>query len=774
MPKEGTLGRLLLADALPAHVPVPTGPVDGKTARTLYQALAELAPDRFADTTKKLSDLSNEAGFLSGGYSFGPEHLRPTPEVDAVRGALKDQVRTILANNALTERERNDQLVAAAMRRAPELRDAAMRSTAAANNPLALQVLSGAKGKPDNVKSLVAGDTLYEDSRYNPIPFPVTSSFYEGLRPHEYYAGTHGARLAIILTKLGTASGGYLAKRMRGLTHRLVVSAEDAEPGTGRPDDPPVGLSVPVHDPDNEGALLAADAGGYKRNTVLDRHVLADLKAKGVKDLLVRSPIAGGPADGGVYARDVGVRERGGLSPVGDQVGLAAADSISEPATQSIIGCIVKGTLVRMADWSTKPIEAIEVGDTVVGADTDGNTFPVPVTRTYDNGVRDTAKFVFRSTDGRDVRTLWSTADHKVLGTVGSASACLVQVPVGRGCHALLVARTADGCSLTMWDADQRCDRPTYDIEVGHPDHLFVLANGLICSNSKHSGGVAGATKSQQGFPVLDKMLSIPSDYNGAVHARADGVLTTVRDAPQGGRYLAVGGQEHYVPPGAELTVKTGDTIEAGDPLTDGPENPAAYVEHKGIGEARKRFVDAFMRASIAAGFKPHRRNLELVARGFVDSVELQKEHGEHVPGDIVSYTELAHGYEPRPGHQVLSPDRAVGKYLERPALHHTIGTLVRPSVARDLAAAGIMRVPVHAYPPPFVPVAIRSHDKIGYDPDPLTRMMGSNLEKTLLRGVHRGDVASTTGTSFVTPLAEGTSFNAPGTKTRGWEPPVG
>jgi hypothetical protein len=32
----------------------------------------------------------------------------------------------------------------------------------------------------------------------------------------------------------------------------------------------------------------------------------------------------------------------------------------------------------------------------------------------------------------------------------------------------------------------------TIDIEVDHPDHLFLLANNLIVSNSKHGSGIGG------------------------------------------------------------------------------------------------------------------------------------------------------------------------------------------------------------------------------------------------------------------------------------------
>jgi hypothetical protein len=53
-------------------------------------------------------------------------------------------------------------------------------------------------------------------------------------------------------------------------------------------------------------------------------------------------------------------------------------------------------------------------------------------------------------------------------------------------------------------------------------------------------------------------------------------------------------------------------------------------------------------------------------------------------------------------------PDRALGKYLERPVLHYTIGTKVRPSVLKELKEFGVKEVVAHADPPPFEPEMIR------------------------------------------------------------------
>jgi hypothetical protein len=428
-----------------------------------------------------------------------------------------------------------------------------------------------------------------------------------------------------------------------------------------------------------------------------------------------------------------------------------------------------------MADGSVKCIENICCGDLVLGSDDTGRTAPAEVVHTFSHGDKECVRVSFMgSIDGTDVEPLdvEATADHKFLITDGGAG---IQVPLGDmdgdDEPQLSDESPPEPTARKYRFAGRRSIgmRATYDIEVANDSHLFVLANGTICSNSKHTGGVVGATKTQQGFPVLDKIMSIPEEYGGAVHAQLDGQVSTVRPAAHGGHYVLVAGEEHYVPPGQTITVKAGDRVEAGDPLTDDVENPAEYVRHKGIGEARRRFIDVFTKAAVGAGFRPDRKNVELLARGYIDHVQMEREYGGHVPGDVVSYTSLERDYEPRPDHKVVDPHGAVGGYLERPALHYTIGTRVTPAVAAAMKEAGVQRVKVHPAPPPFTPIAVRSHDVIGHDPDPMTRMLGSNLERGVLRATARGDVTDPFGTSFVPALAEGTNFNTPDTKSRGW-----
>lgn len=306
---------------------------------------------------------------------------------------------------------------------------------------------------------------------------------------------------------------------------------------------------------------------------------------------------------------------------------------------------------------------------------------------------------------------------------------------------------------------------PTYDIEVDHPDHLFVLANGLIVSNSsKHSGGAAGQSGHLNAFEMIDKTINPPKERRGwAIHADLDGHVGRVTPAPQGGQYVEIGGTSHYIPPGQNLQVKAGGYVEAGDQLTDGIIDHVAVAKHKHLGEGRRAFVTAVRAAMKQGGFTPHRRNVELIARGLLNRVKVDQEFGDYLPDDVVPYHEIEANWQPREDARELTVGTAGNRYLERPVLHYTIGTRITPTVQAALRKHGIEKVTAHSQAPPFTPEVVRGIDLLQTDPDWQTRQLGGNLEKGFVEAVSRGRESATDSTSFVPGRAQVKPFNRQG-----------
>ena len=285
------------------------------------------------------------------------------------------------------------------------------------------------------------------------------------------------------------------------------------------------------------------------------------------------------------------------------------------------------------------------------------------------------------------------------------------------------------------------------------------VSQGML--NSKHGGGVAKgqSNKTITGFTYLNQMVEVPNTFTeGAPVSQLDGIVGKVEAAPQGGNYVHVGAEKYYVTGDQKVTVKPGQTLEAGDALSDGLINPKDITELKGIGEARKRFVTQFKQAMQDNGMPVHRRNVEVVARGLINQVEILDP--DVIPGaypeDILSYDYLASRYEPRPGSITGNPAKALNQYLEKPTLHYSIGTRITPTVVKELNEAGFNETITHQNPPPFKPTMSRAMMSLLGDKDWMVQLGGFNLKRTFLDNVQRGSSSNIHGTSWIPALATG------------------
>lgn len=756
----GTLGQLWLRQILPPDV-YDGRPLDKKNLSAVLSAVAKQYPDKYRDITFQLNQLGRQAAYFTGGNSFGLEHLKKSKVAIANREKLQKQLDLLIDDDSLDSKTRSERIAALVGPMIEKERDEIYDESEAEGNPLAEQLKGAGRGNRINLAALRGSDGLYTDHRGRQLPVPVLRSYSEGLSPMEYLASTFGARQGLIQTKFSVADSGFFGKQLVQAAHRLMVEAVDSdkEPATPR------GMPADIDDQDNEGSLLAVKTGNYPRNTVLTPRIIRDLRQQGVQRLLVRSPIAYGAPNGGIYARDAGIREFGRLPNIGERVGITGAQAVAEPLSQAML-CLAEGTLVRMADGTEKRIEEIQVGEWVLGADKTGVTAPAQVLQTFANGVRECWETVFLTEVARKGAdfviksvSLYSTRDHKILGVTrlkNKQRPELQIIPVELAVQALVAGGLCGRGGGYQLDA-----QATYDIMVDNADHLFVLANGLVVSNSgKHSAGVAGASKAQSLFDVVNQMIQVPEKIKGGgTHAQVDGVVRNIADAPAGGKYLYIDGERHFVAPGFEPRVKPGDVVEAGDLITDGLPNPAVIVQHKGVGEGRRYFLDAFRKAVKAGGVNTDRKNIELLARGLINHVRLTEEVDDYAPDDVVPYSVLEHSYQPREGFQAVAPRQAVGKYLERPYLHYTIGTKVRPSMLKDFSDFNVGSVDVHEQAPPFEPEMVRAMSNLRYDPDWMVREFGSYLKEGLLDATHRGGTSDQKSTSFVPSLAQGVNF---------------
>jgi DNA-directed RNA polymerase subunit beta' len=339
---ETTVGQLLLNEALPEDLRDYRRPIDKKSLQTLFSQLAERYPDKYVEVNQKLHELSAEAVTGYGGVaSLSLESLRAPLSVDRLRKNIRGGVEKILSAPG-TAKEKNERIVELIASKTDEVTKLNYDEGIKENNPLALQVLSGSRGNSNQFRSLRAGDLMVVDHKDRPIPVPMLTSYAEGLDPVEYWSGAYGARKGSIATKFSTPKSGFLGKQLAMATHRLIVTEKDC--GTTN------GIPVDAIDPDNEGAVLAQGQGEYKAGAIMTPTIMRKL---GQKTILARSPITC-QAEKGICQRCAGVRERGDFPPLGDNIGIAAAQAISEPIGQGQLATKHTGGLASGAKREVK------------------------------------------------------------------------------------------------------------------------------------------------------------------------------------------------------------------------------------------------------------------------------------------------------------------------------------------------------------------------------------------------------------------------------------
>nr|YP_009774553.1 beta'' subunit of RNA polymerase [Aphanochaete elegans]QJA13744.1 beta'' subunit of RNA polymerase [Aphanochaete elegans] len=90
-------------------------------------------------------------------------------------------------------------------------------------NPVYMMAFSGARGNVSQVRQLVTMRGLMADPQGKILDFPIQSNFREGLTLTEYVISCYGARKGVVDTALRTANAGYLTRRLVDVAQHVIV-----------------------------------------------------------------------------------------------------------------------------------------------------------------------------------------------------------------------------------------------------------------------------------------------------------------------------------------------------------------------------------------------------------------------------------------------------------------------------------------------------------------------------------------------------------------------
>lgn len=193
--------------------------------------------------------------------------------------------------------------------------------------------------------------------------------------------------------------------------------------------------------------------------------------------------------------------------------------------------------------------------------------------------------------------------------------------------------------------------------EHGHPpevgDNIGAKAGQTLSEplvqlvmNAFHTGGTATTKGQLGGFARINQLMHLPKIVVGAAAlAPVDGKVTKIVPGVAGGFNITVGTQTVHAEQGLKLKVVVGQSVLAGDPLSEGTIKPQDLVKLKGMRAAQSYLSTELQKAYQDQGQKIHAKVFETVVRSLGNTTKIMSHPRDtaYLQGDIVPYTTIEH-----------------------------------------------------------------------------------------------------------------------------------
>ena len=634
-----TVGRCILNDILPQGMPFYNYPLgQGGVSRVISDCHQTLG----RGATIELLDRIKDIGFrwsTRAGLSIATTDLRvPLRKAEIIEAAQKkvDHIEHGFRRGVLTEGERHNQILDLWVRAREEVTAAMMeqfrndiRDGKPYLNPIWLMTGSGARGSVDQIRQLAGMRGLMSKPSGEIIETPIRTNFREGLSVLDYFSSTHGARKGLADTALKTADSGYLTRKLADVAQNVVVNEHDCGTMNG------LAKSALYKGDELEVPLRTVIFGRIARETIVnpvtDETIVAEdeiiteqiarrIEDLGLESIRVRSALTC-ESRIGVCAKCYGVDlSTGRLVEQGLAVGIIAAQSIGEPGTQLTMrtfhtGGVASREIVTSEVRTTHPGK-IKFGELnpMPAEDLEGNPVQVVLKHNgelaiHDDKGRELESYripygaYLRVKDGEQVqsRTRLATWDPHRISILAEAGGIVRFEDVEEGETVRIEAEKKGGLGhmvviehkgekhprIIIEDQDGQIQSFHYlpakahiEVEEGQqvkPGHLLARQPRDIMGTQDITGGLPRVTEIFEARKPRDP--SVLAEISGQVEIRSDkrrGKMTIIIRSASGME------KEHHVPHNKHLQVHTGDYVEAGMPLTDGPLVPHDILRIKG------------------------------------------------------------------------------------------------------------------------------------------------------------------------------------------------
>lgn len=319
-----TAGAILIKSKLPTQKAKDRfdlhRPLDKGGMSALINNLVQHGGEGAFETINSLAQMFFDRATQIGATTPLSDYENDSDERQALFSEFETKLKNILESKASPKekRERIDELAGSTRK---VLNKQNLNYLVGRGSMAAKMAQSGARGNPDQLGIGTASPLMAFDVKGHPIPVAIKHSFAEGLSPAEFFAMSYGGRASTVLTQLSTEKPGAVFKKLTPSVFHDVITMADCGTKNG----------IPI-DSHNAKAIVGRFEAGTNR--LIDEHYYATLKGK--PTIKVRSPMTC-EAHEGMCQKCYGIAANGHIAEIGENVGVIAAQSISEVLTQAML-----------------------------------------------------------------------------------------------------------------------------------------------------------------------------------------------------------------------------------------------------------------------------------------------------------------------------------------------------------------------------------------------------------------------------------------------------
>ncbi len=634
-----TAGRCMFNDILPKGMPFYNYPQGAKGASgVISDCYAILGRPATLDLLDDMKALGFKYSTLAG-ISFGITDACIPGDKSKILDATQvkvDRIDDDFQADTITEGERYNQIIDLWIHAREEVTKSLMTALQADRrkddpnyiNPVWMMLHSNARGNVDQIRQLAGMRGLMSKPSGEIIETPIKANFREGLTVLEYFSSTHGARKGLADTALKTADSGYLTRKLADVAQNVIVNIIDCgtlkgitKSATYRGEQVDVPLrAVIIGRTARENIINPInDEKIVSENEIISKEAARKIEELGLETIRVRSALTCESPLGlcaKCYGQDLST---GHMVEEGMAVGIIAAQSIGEPGTQLTMRTFHTGGV------ATRSILESEILATVAGkvkyqdlnaveAEVGKQMVMVVLKRNgeiaiYDDKDRELEKYkvpygaTITVKEGTKVKTgqrmvTWDPHRTPILaeaagfvrfqdieegetarveeGAKGSAGRLVIIEHKGE-MHPRVVVEDKNGNILDFHYLPAKARIEVEEGQAVKPADMLARQPREITGTQDITGGLPRVTEVFEARRPKDPAAM--AEISGRVELRTDkrrGKMTITVASESGME------RDHHVPHDQHLLVHTGDYVEAGDPLTEGPLVPHDILAIRG------------------------------------------------------------------------------------------------------------------------------------------------------------------------------------------------